>query len=225
MDNENLGSLLSKHFRPIMITVGIIIAICLIILIVVAIRNFQPVKTFISVNIAPTTATVTINGQAYRNGTYELAPGQYEAQISAAGFTPKTLTIDVKQSETTPIATFLLNQKEGMAYFEKNAADLQVLATLTDPEAQEFMTSYNKKLSIRDYFPIDATYDMSAVNGTPGNDLYEQTITDGSQDSDCPLAFCLYASGYQLNEDALREALENLGYNLDDYEVIYDYEV
>ena len=112
-----------------------------------------------------------------------------------------------------------------MAYFEKSAADLQVLATLDDPEVQEFMTAYNQKISIRDHFPIDATYDMSAVNGTPGNDLYEQTITDGSQNPDCPIAFCLYVSGYRLNEDAIRDALKSLGYNLDDYEVIYDFKV
>lgn len=224
MNNENIGEILSRHFRPIMITVGIIVVLCIVAIFAVIISNIKPEKTYISVNIAPTFATVNIDGQEYRSGTYEISPGNYSVTISADGFEPKTINLEVISGKTTPVSAYLLNKKEGLSYFERNAADISVLETLSDPELEDFLTAYHKKISIRDYFPIDATYDMSAINGTPGNDLYAQTITDGTNDPDCSYAFCLYASGYRLNEDALREALSDLGYNFDDYEVIYDYE-
>ena len=110
-----------------------------------------------------------------------------------------------------------------MDWYKKSAADLQILDSLTDPEARAFMDDYHQKVSISNFFPIDATYDMSAINGTPGNSLYPQSIVDGSDDPRCSLAFCLLAYGYELNESELRNAVSNLGYNLDDYEVIYDF--
>lgn len=224
MNNENLGSLLSKHFRPIMLSVGVIIVISIIIIIALIIQNNQPSKTYLTIGVAPSEATILINGQEYHNGSYEFKPGTYEALISADGFTPKTLSLEVKNHETTPFATYLFNEQEGLAYFEKSAADLAILATLSDPEIKEFMNAYNQKITIRDHLPLDATYDLSAQSGTPGNDLYKQTISDGSTDPRCSRAFCLLASGYRLNENALREAVENLGYNFNDYEVINDFE-
>lgn len=225
MQNENLGSLLAKHYRPILIVSGIIVAICTIILAVVLIQQLQPEKTYISISVAPSQATVMINGNEYHNGSYEFQPGQYQATISAEGFTTKTLDINVQPDQTTAIATYLVNNQEKMEYFEKSTADLQVLSTLPDEDAQEFISNYDQKASIRDLLPIDATYDLSAESGMMGNDLYEQKITDGSSDSRCTQAFCLHATGYRLNMDALRQAVANLGYNFDDYEVIYDFEM
>ena len=222
MNNENLGYLLSKYFRPIMIVVGIIIALCICGIIAVIVHNLQPDKTLISVNVAPTQATITIDGQEYHNGTYEFAPGQYQANIAADGFESKTLDFNVESSKTTPISTYLVNKKEGMDYYENSAADLQVLGSLSEPEAQEFMQRYNKKLTIRDYLPIDATYNAGPMRGETKNDLQPQTITDGSTDSRCSKAFCLKVTGRNIDQQTISDTISNLGYNINDYEVIYD---
>ena len=48
-------------------------------------------KPRVSLNIAPTSATITINGKDYRNGLYEMQPGTYKANISQEGFAEQQL--------------------------------------------------------------------------------------------------------------------------------------
>ena len=223
MKDEGLGVFLSKYFRAVMIGVGVVVALCILALVALGISQINPPRTLLEINVAPSTATITINGQDYRNGIYEVEPGNYTATISADGFTGKSANITVEEGQTAKLATFLPNKSEGMAYFERSAADLNILRTLSDQEAVDFIKSYDKKLSIRDQLPLDASYDMSEVLGIPGNEIYEQTIYDGSTDSRCSAAFCLLVSGYELSLDAVRESIADAGYNLDDYEVIYDF--
>lgn len=226
MDDRNLGYLLTKYFRPIMITVGVVIAACLVGIIAVIIHNLMPEKTLVSINVAPTEATVTIDGREYHNGTYEIKPGQYQVSISADGFDPKIVNLDIKPHQTTPLSTYLVNKKEGLAYFEKSAADLQVLNSITDQEIQDFMQQYRKKISIKDQLPISVRYNAAQGSTTEGRSLDFQTVSDGTSRSDCSMAFCLLVSAtYGISapdEASVRAALSNLGYNYDDYEVIYD---
>lgn len=43
-------------------------------------------KQRVSLNIAPTSATITVNRKDYRNELYEMQPGTYKAKISQEGF-------------------------------------------------------------------------------------------------------------------------------------------
>ena len=43
-------------------------------------------KQRVSLNIAPTSATITVNRKDYRNGLYEMQPGTYKAKVSQEGF-------------------------------------------------------------------------------------------------------------------------------------------
>lgn len=223
MNNENVGTFLSAHYRAIMIGVGIVATLCILALVVLGVSQIQPPRTLLEISVAPSTAVITINGQDYRNGIYEMEPGDYVVNIAASGFQPKTINVAVEDGQTAKIATYLKNQAEGMEYFERSAADINVLRGINEPEAVSFVQNYDRKLSIRDLLPIDASYDMSEVLDMPSNEIYEQTISDGSADSRCKKAFCLLVSGYELNEEVLQETVADLGYNLDDYEVIYDF--
>ncbi len=222
MGDENFGSFLAKHYRVLMISVGAVVAVCLVALVGLAIAQIRPAGTYLDVNLAPAgKAVVTINGQEYGNGVFEFEPGEYTAEVSAAGFEPREAQISVAEGTTTKVATFLVNEKEGMEYFERSEADLRVLRTLDDPEAQEFIAAYDKKLAIEDELPINATYNVP-IPGYSGNNLYEQKVVDGSGDKRCVRVFCLIVTGDGLNEEVLNNAVNNLGYDLDDYEVIYD---
>ena len=224
MNNNNLGDFLSSHCKTIIIFSTILSAICIVTLIIFGISRIEPTRSFLDINVAPSIASIKINGQPYHNGVYEFDPGNYTVEISADNFSSKTVDATVEKGTTTKISTFLEPKEQGMKYYEQNPADISALSNMSDPVAQSFTEAYDKKLSIRQFLPINASYDMSEALGIPGNEIYQQTITDGTNDPRCTQAFCLLASGYQLNQAALSEAITDLGYNIEDYEVIYDFE-
>ena len=228
MRNENLGDFLSQHFRAVMIGVGVVILLCILALIGLGVSKIKPAHTLLEITVAPHDATISINGQEYRNGIYEFEPGNYTVDISAEGFEPKNFNVVVPEEQTGKISTYLVNKKEGMEYYERNQADLNILETMADTEAVEFMKDYNRRISISGYLPIDASY---SIEGPPvgegerqGNNIYRQKVENGTTDSRCGWAFCLLVTGDLYNEEVLRNTLLDKGYNLDDYEVIYDIE-
>lgn len=215
---SDLGAFLSRYYKKIMIFVTVIVILCIVLLIVIPLSHINRPRTMIEINVAPGNASIDIDGKMYSNGIYEITPGTHKISISADEFEPKEFSIETEADKTTRLATYLSNA-EGLSVYEKNIGDLNILATMDDAEVIDFMKEYNKKISIKNSLPIDASY---AVDGAGIN--LSQTISDGSEDSRCNMAFCLLISGYgEPNEYVLKNALNNLGYNLDNYEVIYDF--
>lgn len=223
MRDGGFGEFVNTHFSGVVTTLIIIGIICIGALVALPFLGHRPKISSIEFTVAPSFAKIEINGQTYNNGVYEFEPGEYEALISADGFESKKVKLTLGKEENAKLSEYLLNTEEGLAYFERSEADLRSLEAIDKTEVKEFLESYRKKVSIRNILPIDASYDMSATLGLPGNELYEQTIKDGSDDPRCKKAFCLLATGYRLNEAKLREAVSDKGYNLANYEVIYDF--
>lgn len=228
MRNENLGDFLTQHFRVVMIGVGVVILLCILALIGLGVSKIKPAHTMLEIAVAPHDATILINGQEYRNGIYEIEPGNYTVEISKDGFESKSFSVEAPEKQTGKISTFLVNKKEGMEYYERSQADLNILGTMTDTETVEFMKDYNRRISIAEYLPIDASYSIEGPQvgegERQGNNIYRQKIANGSTDSRCEWAFCLLVTGDLYNEEILRNTLLDKGYDLDDYEVIYDIE-
>ncbi len=222
MDNSSLGGFLVAHYRAVVWGSVAVILLCVIAIIIAAISQIKPARSFMEVAVVPTTATVTINGKDYRNGVYEMAPGNYVADVSQDGFEGAEVAVKVEPGETTRVEVVLPHEKWGIWYFERSQADLNVLATMKNAEAQEFMQGYNQRLELKEELPIEIMYDMAEVeDGGSGYGLMQ--LEDGSGDPRCELAFCLIASGDILNLEALKSAVTERGYNWDDYEVIYDF--
>lgn len=220
MNNDNFGAFLSKHYRGIMVAVAIVITLCILGLIALFVsNNMTRPKTFLQINVAPGSALIEANGQEYHNGIYEVEPGTYTAEISAEGFESKTQNVTIREGETGKISTYLLNKDEGMDYYFSNAGDIEILRTIDDQEVKKFLDRYDQIISIRNKMPIDASYNVPGAGVS-----YSQTISDGSSDPRCESAFCLLVTGYgEPNTDVVDEVLSDLGYNMDDYDVIYDF--
>ena len=191
----------------------VVIAICLI---VQALGNVT--GTYLSLNIAPSSAKITIDGKDYRNGVWEFPSGQYNAVISADGFESKTISFKVGGGTTT-IYEYIVNKDEGMSWFETDLWSLKLLRHIEDSTAKEFIAKYDKKLGIKDILPLDYYVD-------PHNELEHDSIylSDASRTGKCRRVFCLQAkyddpqsSG---NEVHLKQIFKDAGYAMEDYEII-----
>ncbi len=216
MTMNKIIDFLLKHYRGMMTSIITIATICIITLITLSVRNLTQSYTFLEINVVPGIATASINGQIYRNGIYRISPGTYTATLSAEGFVSKDVIIEVQKNQTSKIATYLDNEENGMNYIEQSEADLKLLQNVDEPQAINFLKAYNRKISLQDQLPINASYEANGQQLT-------QTIANGTYDSRCDSTFCLLISSYgPPNLDVIKDSLSNLGYNLDDYIVFYD---
>ncbi len=172
----------------------------------------------LSLNIAPSTAIIEINGTELHTGSYDnLEAGDYTAKIRQDGFETKEISFTLKKGETTTIHTYILSKDEGFSYFEKSRSDINTLRKISDDdEVSTFLASYDKKLEIKNSFPI-LLNDYDPVQAR----LITGEITDGSDNPKCTYAFCLQVDVSKDMEWRARQVVELAGYNYDDYEVIY----
>lgn len=87
--SERCLDFVDKHNRALLLSLGGIIGVFAIIIIIFAlmpVMDQATAKQRVSLNIAPTSATITVNGKDYRNGLYEMQPGTYKAKVSQEGF-------------------------------------------------------------------------------------------------------------------------------------------
>ena len=210
-----------RNYKKILFLMGGIIIVCLIaILAFTLIPLIKSAKkpTILTLNIAPSTATVKINGEKYRVGSYDnLSAGSYTAEISQDGFSSKTISFELKNGETTVVYDYILSEAEGFSYFEKNKMDINTLRNINDSDVRKFLEGYDKKLKITANLPILLNY-YDEDNAK----LVEGTISDGSDSPKCAMAFCLKVDTSKDLEWRAKEVVELAGYNYGDYEVIYE---
>lgn len=121
----------------------------------------------INFNVVPANATISVDGdKRYKNGQYDIAPGAYKIEISHDGLETKTLTVDIDPRNYAAVTVFLTDSDKSFDYYKQNDhyepfKSLQSIAsaenniiTGKDTSAQEFITNYDKTLSIFSKLPI-----------------------------------------------------------------------
>lgn len=214
-----------KHYRPIFI-VSVLIGIGFILWVIITAISLKVNKnTYLTLSFAPTDATLTINGTDYRTGTYEFKPGKYTGELHYEGFNTKTIEVDVKSREVTTVTEYLVNKELGMVYYEKHAADIEVLRHISDDkDVNSFLASYDQKHSLMKFLPLDASFDNRAASGFPGQDLVSVKIKDGTMHKKCEGTLCLVVVGKKIDNNKVKSVLLEKGYKIENYEVIYEKE-
>lgn len=218
-------SFFDKHYKACVAAIIGIIVISIVVIIAVPIIKENSKPTILEIAVAPTTAKIEVDGKEYRNGTHEIEPGQHSIKLSKEGFSTKETTVEVKDHQQTLYADYILNEKEGYKYFERSAADIDMLRLSwneEDMELREFLDEYDEKIRIRELLPINASYNLKDSNPKLGNYMIFMTISDGSTSDKCHYAFCLRVTGDRKNEKRVREMLKINKFDYDDYEVIYE---
>lgn len=217
-----------RHTRIITIISIIGIAFCVsLIIIVTLIKEFSK-KTFLTLQFAPASAKLEIIELelSLGNGTYELSPGTYTGILKANGFEPKKITINLEPRKTNNYTDYLVNSSIGLSYFERSASDISTLQQIknetgdtTNPELLTFLEAYDHKTSIYDLLPLTISW-FKHPNGTS---IYNLTIKDGTYHPKCTSTLCLSTIGPKEDIAELEKALAERGYNINDYEVFYEY--
>lgn len=212
-DRSNLGPVIKGLYA--------IIGISILILIGIAIKNIIAYfnrPTVLSLNVAPSTATISIDGKEYRNGSYQdLKEGTYEAIIEADGFESKTATFTVVARENTTYHLYLLNKENGLEYARETKNDIQVLKSIeNDSLVNEFLKKYVKEETILEHMPILTNhYDTEHAR------LVQGQITDGSMHVACKREFCLETDQTSDNKELVEHYIKLAGYDAKNYQIIY----
>jgi len=212
------------HFKPVMIGIWAATGLCLVVSAVFIIsNNSSPRQTVLDINVAPTIADIKIDGMAARNGSHVVEPGKHLIEISAEGFESKSLEVDVVRDETNSVAEYLENNEEGISYYTRSKADMDVLRSIakTNDDVKDFIAEYDHKISIFPNLPMKEDYYISGVGYTT------MEIKDARNDRRCGSTLCIKVVGFKSDESSFnRQAVKMLssrGYKLTDYEVYYEY--
>ena len=216
---------LIKHSKIIAIFSIVAILVCIISIVVTFINKYLSRKTYLTLQFAPSSATLEIDNTDYsfRNGSYEMKPGHYSGVIKADNFKTKEISFEIKPHQTNTIIDYLVHATEGLKYFEKNAADISTLRQIqNDDSITSFINEYNHKASIFDILPLEDSW-----SGSPGTDedhiMYYLKITNGNNNPNCLGTLCLQTAGIKDDRYRLQEFLNQKGYNINDYEVFYEF--
>ena len=227
MFGDKVLSFIDGREDKIIKVAGILSAICLVIILALIITgniNASTGRTFLSLNVAPVDAKIVIDGKEYANGVYELPAGEYSAEISKDGFEKKNANIKVNGGTTTVYYDYILNKKEGLDYFKRNATDIAILSRVNNEEVEAFVNTYNQQKAVLDKLPLKKMVNMNAGNARIN--AADVVVADGTNESSCEMAYCLLvrSDGKNINaiKKAAKEMLSEKGFDLNNYEVVYD---
>lgn len=208
---------LTKHSRQITIINLIGIVFCIILIICTSLHHELSKKTYLSVQLAPSSAILTLDNsnKELRTGTYELQPGHYSGVITASNFTSKNIEFEVKARQSNSLNEYITHTKEGLTFFEKSATNISILRQIKDDQdVTNFLDAYDYKSSIYDELPLYSSY----TDAKP----FVITVADGRDDPQCLSTLCITTTEQNKSLNDTRTILENSGYNLDNYNVIIE---
>lgn len=198
--------------------ISTIIAITLIFLVgvlAITIINLNPTSD-VEILVAPESASVSINGKTYKNGTYKLPRGNVSVRIEKEGFTPKAYNFDTSTNDK--LFDYLLPENGSYSWYESHPEDAIILTKIGDSEADALAAFYSKKNPISDKLPlIVAEYDH--------DDNYIEFRIDGGKFDNCDQDFCLKITDSTGNNlDYARTKIRELGFEPNNFEIIYEYD-
>ncbi|MBR2741158.1 hypothetical protein IKD98_00120 [Candidatus Saccharibacteria bacterium] len=215
---QKLFNLIKQHL--ILSITSLVIAVTIIaILIFIITLNSQPATLFF--NVIPSDVTISIGQENYPNNTaHTFAPGKYMVTISKEDFQEQNIEVTLERDQTTFLETYLLDDNttgEGFSHYKSNSKDLaslrEYLATHPEDEKlKSFIDGYDKAQTIKQVLPI---YYFDA----PTKDYY--SILFNTTPRQCASIYCIEINSSSENMyRAAIQAIEDKGYNIDDYKII-----
>ena len=201
---------------------AIVIILFLEILLVIIFTIINIIKSTknvtVSILVAPSNATVTINNQSYPNGTYNFYPGDYEAIITKDGFDSKKITFTAESNKIVRLYDFL-TQNKNFDYYRSNYEDYQILQQVSkdDKEVKNFLDDYDKELSLKSFLPLSYLEDYSTSNN------YINLIFSYETERCKEKPYCiLITDTIEGNYNFAINYLGKYGYTPEKYEIIYE---
>lgn len=232
--NEGEVSVLRGFFRRKWVRVVLVLdALAVVVLIVVLIINANRTAR-IEFDITPMDAKITMNGTIYENGTYAIAPGKYEIQISHEGMDTKTFEVKLEAQDNLFMTTYLSDGgKFGFYELKENYPDFEALRSVAsagdnrtfdhDTSAMKFIKDFDDSYALLEELPV--------INEEPSKNGFESgvryaydvlTIMDGADLEECVKTLCLYVTDTLGGREQYAKSLvDKMGYDANDYQMVY----
>ena len=164
--------------------------------------------------VTPTSATTTIDGKIYQNGTIKLEPGEHHIHIEKPGFITQDFSFNTTSSKK--IYSYLRQTDGGVSWYLNHPEDAQLLTQIGDYTADQESISYTDKYPITKSLPIIfANYSSSG---------YKEFRVDGGSFDGCSSDFCLKITDTTGgNFELAKNKIKDTGFDPNDYQILYEY--
>lgn len=211
-----------NFYKKIGILFGVGIALILVVFLgIIPLINYLLSPGYLEILVAPVGAEITIEGEKYHNGAYELQPGEYTATISAEGFETQTLAITAERGKLTKLYTYLETADGNYGFYEKraNMESLEALIKITGDDRPEFL----QKLMLVDEGEIA----FSACDGEATRTNCDSIKIKYDYEKECDWQLCLKITGRRMGLTnsvlyKVEQELASRGYDLNNYKYIYE---
>ena len=224
MNVRGLLDWLVGHFRLSMIVIWSAIIVCLGLSLAVKLFANQEVRaTVINITVAPSHAIIKLDGEVKRNGSYIVEPGSHRVEASAEGFKSKSYDVTVDLNSSQEVSFYLENTTVGMEFYEKSEVEINLLRTIakSDESAEAFLETYDSKRALISETPFVVEY--LTTRGYQNN----MRFTNANSDKRCKGTLCILVSGFKEDDSSfyntVKKTISDRGYNIEDYEVFYEF--
>lgn len=185
-------------------------AFILIILVTFSVLAFRPNAELI-VLVAPSKATILLDGKKIHNGARAIRAGKHTLKISLNNLETKTQEIELSANETKSVNLYLTGENDDFSHYLNDEEDINLLAMMNDEKAAKFVSEYRTAKTITELLPITIVQD------------YGEASSKLELGENCTRSYCLKIidGGAEL-KGKMYEKIKSLGYNPDDYEIQYE---
>lgn len=230
MQNEGVSPL-KAFFQNRWVRLVLLVDLVVIIAIAIVLVIDSNKKSTINFNVVPSSSQIIVNGNdRYSNGTFRLAPGVYEIQISHPDLDAKTFTIDLEKHDAATIMTFL-SQNGNFDFYElrDNLSDYFALSEIAsagsnqttdqDTSAEEFISTFQKDYNLYSTaLPVTHSEYATDERGKP----YLANYISIRANYDCAKTLCLEAVlSKEADRPMINSLLKEAGFNVEDFEIEY----
>ena len=196
-----------KKFNPVFFALPAII----LLFVVVIIATLMTKNAELILLVAPSTATIKLDGKKVESGSIKIRDGSHKLEISGDDLETKTIDFYIAKKETKSLNVYATSDDNSFDYYLKHDEEIDQLALVADDHAKEFVLDYKRSKTILDILPVV----VSEKDGSKTS-----TLTKGE---DCERSFCLKITDDNADlRQKMERKISDLGYDVIDYEIQYE---
>lgn len=208
-----------KQHKVLASVVFLNIVAVLVVILIIVLHNAK--TAVVDVYVAPSEATIEINGRRYDNlQSYDFLPGDYHAVISMDGMQTKEVDFSVGEDGFYRLWEYLLDANGGFEYYINKPGEESILAKVANDEASlKFVEEYETVAAIMDILPIEVD------EYTSNFEYYIRYSIQLDTENECEKVACLVIDDYTGgNEQRALEKIRSEGFDPEDYGIKYEYD-
>ncbi len=138
--------------------IGIIFAVIIMVIIILITINALINNATINIQVAPASATITLNGRSVSSGSIKVKPGSYTVSAEEEGFDSQTVFIEAKENQTVDVLIGLVpNTEETKDWYLKHDSDRLLFEGISGEIFNNETDDMLQKYPIIEFLPYNGT--------------------------------------------------------------------